>query len=279
MPEGPEARTVSDKLKQVLVSKLITSFYKGERAKTLGFNNLICPVKVVDVRSYGKKILIELDSGHMIIISLGMEGRIRYVPGNHSHIRFDISESSTQGIITLLTPVFSLYFDDSRYMGGIDIIPISGFDLYFKNMGPDLLQAAIDEKTWIPQNIWLKIFTNKKLQNWTICKALMDQSLVSGIGNYLKCEILYYSGIHPDRLLKDISLIEWETLRINSHKVIKLAYYYRGFTIKSFISPDGEWGTYPAAVYGKTHDPLGNPVITITTKDGRTSHIVPSLQK
>ena len=95
-----------------LSSKIINSYYKGSRAKALGFENLVCPVEVKTVRSHGKKIIIELNSSHLIIGSLGMNGKFLYEEGKHSHIRFDIEDE---------TP-FSVYFDDTRYFGKIDII-------------------------------------------------------------------------------------------------------------------------------------------------------------
>lgn len=277
MPEGPEARTVSDKLRPYLVTRVITGSYVGPRAKTIGFFNLKYPATIIGVRSHGKKVLIDLDTGHMIIISLGMAGRVQYSPGDHSHVRFDISDSETKGAFKVMKQVFSLYFDDHRYMGGVDIIPNAGIPLYFKDIGPDLLQAALDEKTWIPLDKWLSIYTQKKLKNRTICDVLLDQDLVAGIGNYLRCDILYYAMINPLRKVESISTHEWDLIRVCSHKVILLAYSYRGFTIESFISPDGEMGTYPAAVYGKDFDPHGNPVIKTDVKD-RKIHWVPTVQ-
>lgn len=277
MPEGPEARTVADKLRPYLVNRVITSSYTGERAKTVGFFNLKCPAAIIGVRSHGKKILIDLDSGHMIIISLGMAGRIQYTAGNHSHVRFDLSDCQINGPFKVMKPSFSIYFDDSRYMGGVDIIPNEGIPLYFKDIGPDLLQLALDEKTWIPLDTWTSILAQKKLKNRMICDILLDQSLIAGIGNYFRAEILYYAMIHPLRKVSTITIDEWDRLRVSAHKVIHLAYHYRGFTIESFISPDGELGTYPAAVYGKDFDPYGNPVTKTDVKD-RKIHWVPAIQ-
>lgn len=277
-PEGPEVRTVSDKLRPYLIGKIITNISKGERAKTLGFDNIKCPVKIIGVRSYGKKILIDVDTEHMIIISLGMSGRLQYTQGNHSHIRFDIAESNISGPFNIIKYIFSLYFDDPRYMGNIDIIPNSGISLYFRDIGPDLLQLALIEETWIPLDIWLAIFGQKKLKNRIVCDVLIDQSLIAGIGNYLRCEILYYAAIDPKRKVESLTTEEWDRIRISSHKVIYLSYTYGGFTIQSFISPDGQVGTYPAVVYGKTHDPIGNVIIKTKIKD-RTMHWVPAIQK
>ena len=277
MPEGPEVRTVVDKLKPYLISRVIFGTYKGERARTIGFNNLKCPVTIIGVRSYGKKVLIDLDSGYIIIISLGMAGRLQYFPGNHSHVRFDLCDCEIKGSFRIMRNFFSLYFDDSRYMGGVDVISNFGMSLYFKDIGPDLLQLALDEKTWISFETWLEIFTKKKLMKRKICDVIMDQSLIAGIGNYLRSEILYYSRINPDRTVETITNEEWDRIRISSHKIIMLSYSYGGFTIKTFISPDGKPGMYPAAVYGKSHDSLGNSVIKMNIKS-RNVHWVPAIQ-
>jgi formamidopyrimidine-DNA glycosylase len=277
MPEGPEVRTVSDKLRPYLIGRVISGSYFGERAKTIGFHNLKYPSGIIGVRSHGKKVIIDLNTCHMIIVSLGMTGRLQYTQGDHSHVRFDISNIELQGSFRVMKQVFSLYFDDYRYMGSVDIIPNGGIPLYFRDMGPDLLQLSIDENTWISPNTWLIIFTQKKLLKRFICDVLLDQSLIAGIGLYLVTEILYYSMIYPKRIVGSITVEEWERIRINSHKVINLSYSYGGFTIRDFISPTGERGLYPSVIYGKTHDPNGYPIIDEKHK-GRTLHFVPQLQ-
>jgi DNA-formamidopyrimidine glycosylase len=278
MPEGPEVRTVADKLRPVLVNKIITNSYVGERANTAGFFNLKYPATIIGTRSHGKKIIIDLNTGHMIIISLGMVGRLQMEQGNHSHVRLDISDYEIKGSFKIMKNSFSLYFDDYRYMGGVDVIPNNNIQMYFVNIGPDILQLSLKDETWISLDNWIGIFCRKKLRTRTISDILLDQSFVSGIGNYLRAEILYYSRINPKRTVNSLTKEEWDRIRICSHNIIKISYSYGGFTIKSFISPDGEPGRYPAAVYGKTHDPLGNPVEKIKTKGGQTIHWVPSIQ-
>lgn len=280
MPEGPEARTVADKLRPYLVSRIITDVYTGERAKTLGFHNLKCPATIIGVRSYGKKVLIDLDTGHMMITSLGMGGRLQYTKGDHSHIRFDLSDAELKGSFRVMKFVFSLFFDDTRYMGSIDIIPNANISFYFKDLGPDLMQHALDPKTWIPLDTWIAIFTQKKYLKWNVADVLNEQCLVAGIGWYLMTEILYYAAIHPERTVESLSADDWDRIRICAHKIMLLSYSHGGFTIESFISPDGAYGMYPAAVYGKSHDPLGNPIIDQKwKKKGRTVHWVPAIQK
>ena len=278
-PEAPEAKTSADKLRLKILDKFISSISYDVRSKIIGQNNLICPSKIISVRSYGKKILIELDISVIIITSLGMTGKWQYVSGNHSHTKLEISDCDNRGIIKIFKPYCTLFFDDVRYMGSIDIIPMANYAFYFKDLGPDLLELSLKEETWISLDTWITIFTGKKHLKKTICEVIMQQELIAGIGNYLKSEILYYSGIHPQRIIETINRQEWDTIRKCAHQVIRLAYSYGGFTIESFLSPDGSLGMYPAAVYGKTYDPNGNLVTRLTTKDGRTSHVVLGLQK
>lgn len=278
MPEGPESRTVADKLRPYLLSRVITKCSIGPRAKVFGFEKLHCPVTITVVRSYGKKVIIELSSQQLIIVSLGMTGRLQFNPGNHSHICFDISDCEYKGVMKIMRMALNLYFDDYRYMGKIELISSADSAAYFSKLGPDLLQHALDEKTWIPPETWLKIFYHKPSKR-ALYDLLLDQSLVAGIGWYIMSDILYYSCIHPERKSNTLTENDWENIRIAAHKVIYLSYSYGGFTIKDFISPDGSPGVYPTAVYGRTHDPLGNEIIHKKLRNGRTMHVVPSIQR
>lgn len=272
MPEGPEVRTVADKLRPYLISNILLNISLGPRARIKGQNNLKYPITIFSVQSYGKKLLIEVE-GFMIIISLGMTGRLQYEAGKHSHVIFEIKCQNN---------IFNLYYDDHRYMGNVNIISYEEIPNYFKKIGPDLLALSLNENTWITTDEWLQIFKIRRNQNKQIYNILLDQSLVSGIGLYLLTEILYYSGIHPKRLGKDITDEEWEKIRINSHKIILVSYSYGGCTIKDFISPDGCKGTFPAVIYGKNKfDPLGNPIVhekSSNSKSARTLHWVPNIQ-
>jgi DNA-formamidopyrimidine glycosylase len=280
-PEGPEARVSANVLERKLLCKYITGVSVDERSKINGVSLLTGgkSAKIIKVRSYGKKIIIELDTNIVIITSLGMTGRWQYSKGNHSHTMLKIEDLQSINNEFIRSNVCDLYFDDVRYMGKIDIIKFDNLNGYLGTLGPDLLQCALKQETWIKDGEWLKIFKADRLKNRSVCQVLLDQDVIAGIGNYLKSEILYLSRVHPDRRLKDITDEEWDRIRMNSHKVIKLAYDHGGFTIESFLSPDGELGNYSAMVYGKTQDPYGNKVTRIVSRDNRTSHIVEVLQK
>lgn len=270
MPEGPECATVSEELRIKLLDCTIISYYTDEKSKCSGFDsNLVCPSKVFNVRFHGKKIIIELSTNLLIIASLGMNGKFQYVKGNHSHISFEIQSP---------TELFTLYFDDVRYFGKVDVIKNEDEGKYFSNIGPCLLKRALKEDTWFSCDEWKKIFRPKLLRR-KICDILIDQSIIAGIGQYLMVEILYYSLIHPLRIGKTITDEELEDMRVCSHKIIKLSYDCGGFTLKDFISPSGTKGLYPAAVYGKKIDQYGHKVIKEKLTNGRSIHYVAEYQK
>jgi formamidopyrimidine-DNA glycosylase len=196
-----------------------------------------------------------------------MTGKFLYEEGNHSHIRFNIEDDIP----------FSVYFDDTRYFGKIDIIKSSEESKYFSNIGP-CLKRALNDETWFTTEEWKKIF-KPKLMRRKMCDILIDQSIIAGIGQYLMVEILYYSEIHPKRIGNTITADELESIRINTQKVIKLSYEHDGFTLRDFLSPSKTPGMYPSAVYGKKICPKGYKVIKEKLTNGRSIHFVAELQK
>ena len=109
----------------------------------------------------------------------------------------------------------------------------------------------------------------------------MKQSLVCGVGNYIKADSLWLAKISPKRKVKDISDIEFADLKEAIQRVMRTSYESGGATIASYQSFDDKPGEYgqKMIVYGQKKDPEGNDVIKEKTDDGRTTHWVPSVQK
>ena len=116
-------------------------------------------------------------------------------------------------------------------------------------------------------------------KQWNITKGLMDQSLMSGIGNYLKSEILFASRISPHRNIEDITDKELKILYTQARKIIKESYVLGGLSVKDFLNIEGKEGeSYKLIkVYCKTKID-GKKIKKEKTKDGRTTHWVPELQ-
>lgn len=288
MPEGPEVRTISDVLRKKVLNRQIESIELSDNAKVFNFNlyeehNIKHEnPTITKIYSYGKKLIIILDDELAILFSLGMTGAFRYKKETHTHVIFNLVPLQDVTVSKTVTPLQAFNFTDTRRFGDVSFYNLEGLEEEINKLGPDLLEAALT--TEITKKKWLEIFKRKSARglaigNKAICVILLDQNFVAGIGNYLKSEILYYSSILPDRLANDLSDFEWEKMRTVAHHIIKLSYAYGGLTIESYISPDGKMGKYPAAVYNKQKDPLGNKIIKGKTKDSRGSYWVDEIQK
>ena len=168
-----------------------------------------------------------------------------------------------------------LYFVDPRHFGTLKWV--RGRQLLKKKLltlGPDILAASI------PDHVSLAKRCSKK-PDAEICKVLMDQRTIAGVGNYIKSEALYRAAISPKRLVKDIDPSEWRVLCESIVAVATESYESQGSTISTYKNPDGSTGKgqFKFRVYGQAMDPNGRKVISEQTTDGRTSWWVPDIQK
>lgn len=272
MPEGPEVRVMADQLSKMLIGKKMVEISFDQKSKcsrekiTQGKRFLLLqeinpqPSKVVDVTSDGKTLIFWFENGHALTTGLGMEGRWLESPTKHSNAWITFEDQSR------------IYFDDSRHFGNLryytsEAAVVADLDDLH---GPDILAEEV------PEEEWRRIF--RRYPRREICSALMDQKIVAGIGNYLKSEILYEARIRPDRKISELSDDQLELLREISHRLIRQSYAAQGLSIRTYLAPDGTKGTFQLAVYKRSCDDRGNPVITGVFSDKRTTHWVPTVQ-
>lgn len=296
MPEGCEVKCVADTLQFLYANKTIVdlsfdsrsrywmsdrSDIKPAQLKILqdfhrGIEELkkLLPLKVLLVRSRGKKIIFELEGDNYLVSSLGMEGR--WIPspqvakGEHSNLW--MSFGSMNGRLMVIEE--TAYYDDSRHFGALEFcFSRVELDNRLSDLGPDMLQDNVTTE------MWMSLLRNPRLKNKQICDFLLEQNRVAGIGNYLRAEILYRARIRPNRTLGELSDDEIESLRVHTIATMKESYALGGCTLKSYWDPLGRKGSFKCAVYSQKTDPSGNPVRTDTFKDQRTTHWVPAVQK
>ena len=142
-----------------------------------------------------------------------------------------------------------------------------------KELGPDMFEK---ETTF---EIFKKAVKAKG--KWNITKVLMDQKIISGVGNYIKSESLYRSAISPHRDVNSISDEELKTLFKEIKYVIDQSYFHQGASVRDYTDVEDKKGDYHEhfVVYGKEKDIYGNPVKRFTSEDKRTTHWVPEIQK
>jgi formamidopyrimidine-DNA glycosylase len=135
-------------------------------------------------------------------------------------------------------------------------------------LAPDILEPKLKFKD-IEKNI---ILFTKKYKDKLIEDIIINQHLIlSGIGNYLKSEILYQAKISPLRKLSKINLDEWKNI-FNIAKTISKK------MIKLLNNEDFTKYINAMKIYHKKLDPLNNIIKTHKTKSGRTTFWVPQIQ-
>ncbi len=141
-----------------------------------------------------------------------------------------------------------------------------------KDLGPDMLNENVDNGTFITQL--------RKKDNHNICKVIMNQKVIAGVGNYIKSEALYKAKIDPWKTVGMITDAELILLNQKIKEVIYSAYQSKGATFSDYELPDGTIGTYTFKfeVYNQRKDPNGHNVIREVTPDKRMTHWIKEVQ-
>lgn len=273
MPEGPEVKVIADQLSKLLCQgsiisiKILSGKYCG-KMKLLNYDEIIknLPLKIQDVCVKGKMIYIVFEQGWYLFNSLGMSGTWTQKKVNHCHIEFDYLDQNGD--------MKQIWFFDIRRFG----------NMYFSN-DPKYIQNKLDSIGYDmlsnPPTLhkFNELLRTKK--NWNVCKILMDQSIISGCGNYIKSEVLYLAKISPLHKIDDLSDKNIEDLYKAIIYIINKSYESKGTTLSTYKHVDGSEGKFSnlLEVYNKKQTKNGYKIEKIKTPDGRSTFWVPNIQK
>ena len=181
MPEGPEVKRVfHDMLSEIKGNTVVEMNILGGRfakKEPVGFSEVSYPAILTNGGVRGKFIWLRFNETTSMWITLGMSGTWSTEPAKHAHFEIKLSNGK------------SLYFVDPRRFGTLRFShDLSELDKKLASMGMDLLNDPIEiiSKYDFITNL-------SKHPNKTIAEALMNQSICTGVGNYIKCEALYAS--------------------------------------------------------------------------------------
>lgn len=221
MPEGPEVRCRRDILIRYLKNWTL-KYFESNKFSRYGEKIINVDRKLMDIKTHGKLTYFIFDN-LMIRIHYNMEGNLIFEKKKHSNLCFYF----VKGNFNLI-----LYFDDTRHFGSVKIVD------HPDKLGPDAF--------YIEEEDLEKILVSRK----QVCQILLDQSLISGIGNYLKSEILFDAKIHPERIGSDISTEESKTLFVSMKKIVNASYFAGGCSLKTYKDSLGIPGKYELKIYG-----------------------------
>jgi formamidopyrimidine-DNA glycosylase len=288
MPELPEVETVRIGLSKLLPGREIAGvdfdWPKSFPNAPADVKNFLIVAKVTAVKRRAKVLLIELSSKYSLVVHLKMTGQLVF---KSSTVRFGaghpndslvgkLPDKSTRVTLTFKDDS-KLFFNDQRKFGWMRLLPtaeVVNLD-FFKKVGPEPLAADF---TW---QILRDRFQRRK--NTNIKAALLDQSVIAGVGNIYADEALWGAKIHPAAPVRDITPAKFRKLYDELVYVLKLSIEKGGSTVKSYVDAEGKRGSYLsfARVFrreGQACPRCGRTIEKIRIA-GRGTHICPHCQK
>ncbi|MEN9679300.1 MAG: hypothetical protein RLZ57_429 [Actinomycetota bacterium] len=271
MPELPEVETVRAGLeKWVSGEKIKRSEQLHPRAVRSEIPiSIFDGAKVVQVSRRGKFLWFEFNRPEVLVAHLGMSGQFLVQPKaspreKHARALFELKNGR------------ELRFIDQRTFGWLAVSHMTnGIPDLAAHIAPDLFDSKFSIK-----NVAAEI----SKRNTQIKKVLLDQSMLSGIGNIYADEALWMAQIHPETPTKNLKLSEIENLLRKSKQVMKAALKAGGTSFDDlYINVNGESGYFERRlkVYGREGEPCrrcGREIQRIAFAN-RSSHLCPRCQK
>ncbi|WP_394175794.1 endonuclease VIII [Guptibacillus hwajinpoensis] len=216
MPEGPEIRRAADQVEKALLKGTVLDVYFAfDQLK--GYESILKGASVKRVDTKGKAMLIRFDNGYTIYSHNQLYGKwyVRNAynyPKNNRQLRLALHNEKKSALLYSASDIEVLRDEE---------VPLHPF---VAKVGPDLLSEEVTAEQ-LKERFQSKAFYGKK---WT--SLLLNQSFIGGIGNYLRSEILFLAGIHPDYRPKDCSEEQLERAAEATITMVKQSYKHNGIT-------------------------------------------------
>lgn len=290
MPELPEVETIKRGLVELIIGKKIKTIAvldspKSLRASKNDLDAFVINHKIFNINRRGKALIITLDSDYAFLVHLRMTGQLVYREkdfnfgaGHPNDSLIGNLPDKTTRIIVEFTDDSKLFFNDQRKFGYFKLMPKDEVenDSFIKKLGPEPLgvNKSITEQF---------IKRIRKRNNSAVKAAILDQSVIAGIGNIYADEALFLAKVHPASKVKDLTDDELALILESAIKVMKLSIKLGGSTDKNYIDAKGNRGTYLnfANVFRREGKPCKNHPDVLIEKiriAGRGTHICPAEQ-
>lgn len=233
MPEIAEVETVRNTLKDMILNKKIVDvkiiYPKIIESDINNFKDILIGRKFIDIDRIGKWLMFDLND-YYLLSHLRMEGKYFVKKSTddiikHEHIIISFEDGT------------DLRYHDTRKFGRMNLVKKSDIDKVeaIKKQG---IEANSEKLT--KEYLYDKI--HKK--NTPIKGLLLDQTIISGLGNIYANEVMFDAKVRPSKLGKDISLEDCDLIVKASKKIIDAAIKDGGTTIKSYTSSLGVTGRF-----------------------------------
>ncbi len=273
MPELPEVETVRRGLTRWTLNSTINAVdvlhHRATNPRSAAPLEVITGASIKAISRRGKFLWFDLDRPYALVAHLGMSGQFRVQPAgapDEKHLRVRLLLEDNQ----------ELRFIDQRTFGWLAISASDGSvpDLVAA-IAPDIFDPLFD------RSVVVRKFRKKQTE---IKRALLDQNLMSGVGNIYADESLWRAKIHPQSRCDELSTRKMESLLTAVETVMSKALVEGGTSFDSlYISVNGESGYFAHSLeaYGRENEPCTRCATQIRriVFAGRSSHFCPKCQR
>lgn len=249
MPELPEVETVKRGLNKLIIGRKIT-FVNNDNPKSFpnsigDVDNFLIGSTVERVRRRAKLLMIDLSTGYTLAIHLKMTGQLVFVDSNtrfgaghpNDSLISQLPDKSTRVTIKFDDNSY-LYFNDQRKFGWVKLMPTLEVPNlpFMQKVGPEPLEDDFTAAQFV------ECF--KRRARTSIKAAILDQSVIAGVGNIYADESLWGAKIHPSRLVGSLSQTEFNNLYTQVRFVMNLSIEKGGSTNRNYVNAEGKKGSY-----------------------------------
>ncbi|NKB49187.1 MAG: bifunctional DNA-formamidopyrimidine glycosylase/DNA-(apurinic or apyrimidinic site) lyase [Alphaproteobacteria bacterium] len=250
MPELPEVETTRQGLLVALEGQVLQDV--EVRVPALRFPlpadmaTRLAGRTVTGIDRRAKYMLVALDDGQVLLIHLGMSGRMRVFAAGadrpplekHDHVIFQTDSGA------------EIRFNDTRRFGAMDLMAADEINSHplLRDLGPEPLGNEFSGPV---------LAARLEGRRTPIKAALLDQKVVAGLGNIYVCEALYHANLSPRRSAHTVQGVRAERLVQAIRDVLRQAIAAGGSSLRDFRHADGELGYFQHhfAVYGRESEP------------------------
>jgi formamidopyrimidine-DNA glycosylase len=298
MPELPEVESLRRSLKPYIIGKTIQSITVHKPKLVSGSGTVRQPLdykkqefetnpigaQITDITRVAKNLILHLSNGQVILVHLKMTGQLVYqdenqnkvlgghpiqasenqLPNQHSHIIFELNQGT-------------LYYNDVRMFGYVLLYPNleTIYQLgHFDKIGLDPFDSNFTSEY---------LYKNLKTKKSKLKTVLLNQVIVTGLGNIYADEVCFKASILPTRMTNTLNKKEVSKLYNAITEIIPKAVEMGGSSIANYIMADGSRGTYAREhkVYGKAGNQcvVCDQTLQKTTINSRTTVFCQFCQK
>lgn len=249
MPELPEVETVRRGLAGLIIGQSIKNVVhdtdKSFPNTPTDVRAFLVGATIIDIRRRAKVLLIDLSTHYTVMTHLKMTGQMVYV-ANDTRFGAGHPNESLVNVLpdrsTRVTLTFDdgaqLFFNDQRKFGWMKLLPtveVPHID-FMKKVGPEPLEATFTSEMFAARF--------QRRARSSIKAALLDQTVVAGVGNIYADEALWGAKVHPQRVVSSLSPEDFQRIYHELRSVMTLAIEKGGSSDRNYVNAEGKRGSY-----------------------------------